>query len=79
MAKTAEKKLAVWRNCAGMADGAYAHSMRDYCSTCAPWWERIPTCPDCKGKLLKMGRTKCRRCKTWVFVGPDLTKGENAG
>lgn len=64
-------KEAIWVDCPGMQEGRYAHSMRDHCSSCAPFWERVPTCPDCKRKLLKRGRTKCKHCKVFVMVGND--------
>jgi len=43
---TRTKRPAVWVDCPGMQDGAYAHSMRDGCWSCAPFWEKFPVCPD---------------------------------
>ena len=58
---------AKWRDCAGMADPR-EHMMRDHCWNCAPFWERIPVCPNCGRKLEKTGKTKCRGCGTFVKV-----------
>jgi len=58
---------AVWVKCPGMSD-PFAHSMRDNCTSCAPFWEDVPTCPDCGGKLLKTGRAKCQKCKKYITV-----------
>lgn len=63
---------AIWIDCPGVAnEGRAAHAMRDRCFNCAPFWERMPTCPHCGRKLHKTGRTKCRRCQEWVLVGDD--------
>jgi hypothetical protein len=62
-----------WVDCPGMAD-PFEHTMRDHCWNCAPFWERIPVCPDCNRKLQKRGRTKCKHCKAWTFVGADERK-----
>lgn len=62
---------AEWVDCAGLRAGRFEHQMRDHCSTCAPWWERIPICPNCKRKLLKYGRTKCKGCNQFIMVGKD--------
>ena len=33
-------------DCAGVvSEGIGGHAMRDNCWNCAPYWERIPTCP----------------------------------
>jgi predicted amidophosphoribosyltransferase len=66
------KKIAIWRDCAGVvSDGKYLHSMRDGCSSCAPWWARVPVCPDCGRKAQKTGRQKCKKCATWFVVEKD--------
>ncbi len=62
-------KTAVWKDCPGLAEGKYAHSMRDHCWNCAPWWERFPACPHCGRKLHWSGKTKCKGCNTFVMVG----------
>jgi ribosomal protein L37AE/L43A len=68
-------KQAIWRICPGVTnDGRFAHSMRDYCTSCAPYWEQYPTCPDCKRKLTRAtasGRVKCKHCGQFVKVGPE--------
>jgi hypothetical protein len=62
-------KEALWTDCAGIKnDGRHAHSLRDHCTTCAPFWERVPQCPHCHKKLFKMGKTKCRSCGKFVRV-----------
>ena len=68
------KNLAVWVDCAGLAEGKYNHAMRDGCWSCAPWWERLPTCPFCRCKLHKLGRVKCKNknCRAWCFVAPEI-------
>lgn len=64
---------ATWDDCPGIKnDGRTAHFMRDGCTSCAPFWERIPRCPHCGKKLLKVGRTKCKGCKQFVMVGEDV-------
>lgn len=68
-----------WITCPGITnDGLRAHSMRDNCGTCAPFWEKIPMCPHCGGKLMKRGKTKCKKCAKFVNVGskPCLTSEE---
>ena len=44
-------KNAVWVDCPGMTN-PYEHTMRDHCSSCAPYWECFPTCP-IDGKMLR--------------------------
>jgi len=49
-------------NCSGVtSDGIAGHSYRDFCGTCAPFWERVPLCPEHKYKLTETGY--CRACK----------------
>ena len=64
--RAAPKQSAIWVDCPGMSD-PYAHAMRDYCSSCAPWWESIPTCPVHRTKLRQ--RTTAPRGR-WT---PDVT------
>lgn len=52
---------AVWQDCPGLQDGRYAHSMRDNCWSCAPFWETYPTCPTHGRKLSDTGY--CRDCR----------------
>jgi len=43
----------------------YEHDMRDGCSTCAPYWDEVPMCPDCSTKLSEGASGKvftCRKC-----------------
>lgn len=60
MATKAAKRLATYRDCPGMSD-PYAHTMRDHCWTCAPFWERVPHCPDDGLRLTETGYCKCCR------------------
>jgi hypothetical protein len=59
--------IATWKPCPGMQNPV-EHMMRDGCYSCAPWWEKIPTCPGCGAKLFKLGKTKCKKCGEWVMV-----------
>ena len=38
-------------DCPGLQEGKYAHSMRDGCWSCAPYWETIQVCPTDNVKL----------------------------
>ena len=67
-------KTAVWVDCPGLKEGRDAHYMRDFCSTCAPFWEKIPLCPDCRCKMKRYGRTKCKKCNKFVIVEPEGMK-----
>ena len=72
---------AIWKVCPGVVnDGLYAHSMRDHCTSCAPFWEKYPICQHCEKKLRKGGKTKCKNCAKFVMVwnDPGLTKAEIA-
>lgn len=41
---------------------SHEHSMRDYCWTCAPYWDIVPLCPTHRRKLATSGYCKdCRR------------------
>jgi hypothetical protein len=55
------KRPAVMVDCPGLQDGKYAHAMRDHCWSCAPFWERIPTCPD-DGRALSL-TGYCKTCR----------------
>ena len=49
---TATLTPAKFVECAGIqAEGRYIHSMRDNCSSCAPYWESVPVCPTDNVKL----------------------------
>lgn len=63
MSRVATRQAAVYRDCPGIKnDGKYGHAMRDHCWSCAPFWERIPTCPEHGSKLTVTGYCKaCRR------------------
>lgn len=58
---------AVWLTCASGLP-PYEHSMRDYCSTCAPHWYWVPSCADCSRKLLDSGW--CRVCRRYSVIEP---------
>lgn len=61
------KPQPVWVDCPGVtSEGAYGHSLRDNCWSCAPWWARIPTCPT-HGKRLTDGGF-CRECRRYYEV-----------
>jgi len=49
---------AVMVDCLGLKD---SHAYRDFCLSCAPFWEKIPCCPDHQTKLTEKGY--CRNCK----------------
>lgn len=72
-----EAKLlqAIWVDCPGVvSDGIYLHSLRDFCTTCAPWWEKIPICPNCKVKMMKSGKNTCKKCGEKVMVDQNAKK-----
>lgn len=64
------KPKAVWVECAGVTnDGDYGHSMRDFCSSCAPYWAEFPICPTnhvLQTKLKESGY--CKKCKKFYDV-----------
>ena len=67
---TKAKELAVWVDCPGVTnEGRAAHSMRDACWNCDPWWERYPTCSRGHGKLTHRGF--CRVCRRHYDVGKE--------
>jgi hypothetical protein len=56
------KQPAIMVPCPGVInDGLAGHSMRDGCSSCAPFWEQYPTCPTHNKKL--SASLYCRDCK----------------
>mgnify|MGYP001620022616 FL=1 len=56
------KVKAVWVECAGVTnEGKSGHAMRDYCWSCAPFWEKFPTCPKHEKMLTDKGY--CKICK----------------
>ncbi len=56
------RQPAVMVDCPGVTnDGVYGHAMRDNCWSCAPFWEKIPTCPEDHGKLSPTGY--CKQCR----------------
>lgn len=59
--KIQPKIKATWVPCSGVvSEGKYAHAMRDYCSSCAPFWEKVPLCPT-GHRLTDTGY--CKTCK----------------
>ena len=81
--------VAVYVDCPGMSDPR-AHMMRDHCSTCAPYWERIPTCPVDGVKLrertqMPAGEWKpetkgyCRTCKKHYLLQDKALEPESSG
>lgn len=49
-------------DCPGITnDGIVAHSRRDGCWSCAPFWEKVPVCPEHGNKLSLTGY--CRSCR----------------
>lgn len=63
---------AVWVDCPGITnEGKQAHAMRDGCTSCAPFWGRIPVCPHCRHKLHRRGRTKCKGCNKYSLVNEE--------
>lgn len=60
--KRTVKRVAIWHPCPGVVnDGVYGHSLRDYCTSCAPFWEKLPVCPVDSERLLPSGF--CRKCR----------------
>jgi len=61
------KIKAIYVDCAGVVnDGESGHMMRDYCSSCAPFWARIPTCPINNKKLTIKGF--CSTCRKYYDI-----------
>jgi len=58
------KPLAKIVDCPGTADGY--HDYRDFCWTCAPFWEKIPVCPTHGRKLATSGW--CRYCRKYYDI-----------
>ncbi len=65
------KQPAVWKVCPGTYGerGRYYHSMRDYCTNCAPYWEQYAACPTCPMKLHK-DSGYCEGCRKYFTIGP---------
>jgi hypothetical protein len=67
--------IAVWVLCPGYDpnDNGFSHAMRDYCFSCAPFWESVPICPHCKRKAKRYGRQKCqnKECGKFYMVTPE--------
>ncbi len=64
---------AIWEDCPGVVnDGVYGHSMRDFCSSCAPFWSRIPLCPTHRRKLNTSGF--CKSCKKYYDLKKTKTE-----
>lgn len=57
------KQKAVWFTCS--EDDEY-HSMKDFCSSCAPFWDTYPTCPNDGRKLNTNGY--CKDCKKYYDI-----------
>lgn len=56
------KLKAFWHVCPGLLnDGKFNHSMRDNCTSCAPFWEQYPVCPVCDKRL--NSELYCKHCK----------------
>jgi len=72
---TTVKRKARWVRCPGVVnDGVYAHSMREHCWNCAPWWEKLAVCPDGHGKLSTTGW--CKKCRTHYRMDGDRAVGD---
>jgi len=64
------KQPAIWVDCPGVeSEGAYGHSLRDNCWSCAPWWARIPVCPIHDKRLTDGGL--CRQCRKYYSVDKE--------
>jgi len=62
----------IWIKCNGEA---HSNPWIDHCMVCLPYWEDIPTCSSCGGKL-EINRQKrtawCKQCKKHpMYVGID--------
>lgn len=63
---TMPRRKAQWIDCPGLQEGKFEHNMRDHCWSCAPFWERIPLCPDCNRRVVESGW--CRTCRRYSEV-----------
>lgn len=61
--KVSSRPAAKWVDCAGADD---YHDMRDYCSSCAPWWATLPVCPVDGQRLPHSGW--CKKCRKYYDV-----------
>lgn len=68
------KPRAIMVVCPGVInDDLFGHSMRDYCSSCGPYWEQYPTCPTHGGKLRESKRGFwCSKCRKYYAQGVRL-------
>jgi len=72
------KPFSVMVPCPGVTnDGLAGHSMRDFCSSCAPHWEQYPTCPTHHRKLPSSGF--CSDCKKFYREPERLDLSEYKG
>jgi hypothetical protein len=69
-------------DCPGLQEGRYGHSMRDGCSSCAPYWETIPICPRDDKRLEPTpgatGKGYCRTCRRHFSTTPPGSAEEAA-
>ena len=59
------KPLAIIEKCSGHLADPFEHSMRDFCSTCAPYWINIKLCGHCKHKIKNCSTGYCAKCKKY--------------
>lgn len=72
MATRKAKLKAVMVVCPGVTnEGLFGHSMRDGCSSCAPFWEQYPVCPKVAGGKLS-STLWCAACKTHHSPGDRI-------
>ena len=71
------KAKAAFIDCPGISgpNGIRDHSMRDYCWSCAPFWERIPLCPTHHRKLRSSGY--CQDCRKFYNLEEDNREATN--
>lgn len=60
------KKKAKWVLCAGYRENPQLHYLRDFCWTCAPYWEKIAVCPEHGQKIPMSGW--CKSCRKYYDV-----------
>ena len=76
MSQRKPPEKAVWVECPGVTnEGKAAHSMRDNCWSCAPYWEKYPTCP-IHGQMILTTKTNnkiawCHKCRKHYDISEE--------
>lgn len=62
------KPAAIWKLCPGYDHtNPAAHSMRDFCWNCAPYWTMYPSCSRDGNMLERSGY--CKKCRKYSVIG----------